>query len=157
LQINLRVPYWAKGGSVKINGAELPAFSSPSSYLALNRVWKPGDRIDLNLPMDLHISPMPDDQSVQAMMYGPLVLAGKFDPVSKEMMYGDYEPKPADLYKVPDIVADKANPTAWVKSNPKRPLMFEAVGQSQPMTLVPLYTIIPERYAVYWKVTNESS
>ena len=58
---------------------------------------------------------------------------------------------------VPDIVVDKANPTAWVKSNPKRPLMFEAVGQTQPMTLVPLYTIIPERYAVYWKVTNKSS
>jgi uncharacterized protein len=157
LQINLRVPYWAKGGSVKINGAELPAFSSPSSYLALNRVWKPGDRIDLNLPMDLHISPMPDDQTVQAMMYGPLVLAGKFDPVSKEMLYGDYEPKPTDLYKVPEIVADKANPTAWVKSDPKGPLMFEAVGQSQSMTLVPLYTIIPERYAVYWKVNNKTA
>jgi uncharacterized protein len=157
LHINLRVPYWAKGGSVKINGAELPAFSSPSSYLVLNRVWKPGDRIDLNLPMDLHISPMPDDQTVQAMMYGPLVLAGRFEPVSKEMLYGDYEPKPADLYKVPEIVADKANPTAWVKSDPKRPLMFEAVGQSQSMTLVPLYTIIPERYAVYWKVNNKTA
>jgi len=157
LQINLRVPYGAKGGSVKINGTELPAFSSPSSYLALNRVWKPGDRIDLKLPMDLHISPMPDDQTVQAMMYGPLVLAGKFDPVSKEMMYGDYEPKPADLYKVPDIVADNSNPTAWVKSDSKRPLMFEAVGQSQPMTLVPLYTIIPERYAVYWKVNKKTA
>jgi DUF1680 family protein len=157
LQINLRVPYWAKGGSVKINGAELPAFSSPSSYLALNRVWKPGDRIDLNLPMDLHISPMPDDQSVQAMMYGPLVLAGRFEPVSKEMLYGDYEPKPTDLYKVPEIVADNANPTAWVKSDPKQPLMFEAVGQNQPMTLVPLYTIIPERYAVYWKVNKKTA
>ena len=42
LQINLRIPYWAKGGSVKINGAALPAFASPSSYLALNRVWKTG-------------------------------------------------------------------------------------------------------------------
>jgi uncharacterized protein len=107
--------------------------------------------------MDLHISSMPDDQSVQAMMYGPLVLAGKFDPVSKDMMYGDYEPKPTDLYKVPEIVADNANPTAWVKSDPKRPLTFEAVGQSQPMTLVPLYTIIPERYAVYWKVNNKAA
>jgi hypothetical protein len=24
------------------------------------------------------------------------------------------------------------------------------------MTLVPLYTIIPERYAVYWKVNNKT-
>src|SRR5881394_1481108 len=42
LSINLRIPYWVQGGSVKINGQPLPAFASPSSYLALNRVWKTG-------------------------------------------------------------------------------------------------------------------
>ncbi|HET9305538.1 MAG TPA: beta-L-arabinofuranosidase domain-containing protein, partial [Candidatus Sulfotelmatobacter sp.] len=31
LTMKLRVPYWAKGGSVKINGVALSAFSSPSS------------------------------------------------------------------------------------------------------------------------------
>jgi DUF1680 family protein len=156
MEINLRIPYWAKGGSVKINGSELQAFSSPTSYLALNRVWKSGDRIDLSLPMDLHIDPMPDDKTVQAVMYGPLVLAGKFDPVSKEMLYGDYEPKPTDQHKVPEITADAANPTAWVKPDSKS-LTFVAEGQSQPITLVPLYQIIPERYAVYWKVNNKTA
>jgi DUF1680 family protein len=43
LGIKLRVPYWVQKGSVKINGTALPAFASPSSYLTLNRVWKPGD------------------------------------------------------------------------------------------------------------------
>jgi len=156
MEINLRIPYWAKGGSVKINGSELQAFSSPASYLALNRTWKSGDRIDLSLPMDLHIDPMPDDKTVQAVMYGPLVLAGKFDPVSKEMLYGDYEPKPTDQHKVPEITADAANPTAWVKPDSKS-LTFVAEGQSQPITLVPLYQIIPERYAVYWKVNNKTA
>src|SRR5262249_8658220 len=66
LGINLRVPYWSDGGSVKINGAPLPAFASPSSYLTLNRVWKPGDKIELSLPMRLHMDPMPDDQTIQA-------------------------------------------------------------------------------------------
>ena len=155
MEINLRVPYWANGGSVKINGAPLPVFSSPSSYLALNRVWKSGDRIELSLPMGLHTALMPDDNRVQAMMYGPLVLAGRFDPISKEMMYGDYEPKPTDQCKVPEIVSDPANPTEWVKGDSKQPLTFQAAGQSQPITLVPLYTIIPERYAVYWKVQNK--
>jgi uncharacterized protein len=156
MEINLRIPYWAKGGSVKINGSQLQAFSSPTSYLALNRIWKSGDRIDLSLPMDLHIDPMPDDKTVQAVMYGPLVLAGKFDPVSKEMLYGDYEPKPTDQHKVPEITADAANPTAWVKPDSKS-LTFVAEGQSQPITLVPLYQIIPERYAVYWKVNNKTA
>jgi DUF1680 family protein len=157
LGINLRVPYWAQGGSVKINGTALPAFSSPSSYLALNRVWKTGDKIELNLPMALHIDPMPDDETIQAVMYGPLVLAGKFDTVSKEMLYGDYEPKPGDQAKVPEIVADASKPTAWVEPDGKQPLTFRADGQSQELTLVPLYQIIDNRYAVYWKVNGKKA
>src|SRR6266581_7347266 len=141
MEINLRIPYWANGGSVKVNGVELPAFSSPSSYLALNRVWKSGDKIELHLPMRLHTHPMPDDSTVQAMMYGPLVLAGRFDRVSKEMMYGDYEPKPADQYKVPEIITEAANPTGWVQADAQQPLVFHAAGQSEPITLAPLNTI----------------
>jgi len=154
-ELNLRIPYWAQGGSVKLNGAALQAFSSPSSYLTLNRVWKAGDKIELNLPMGLHVDSMPDDQSMQAMMYGPLVLAGRFDAVSKEMLYGDYEPKPDDQYKVAEIVADANKPTAWVEVDNRQPLTFSAVGQSKPISLVPLYQIINQRYAVYWKVNTK--
>ena len=99
---------------------------------------------------------MPDDHTVQAMMYGPLVLAGKFDAVTKDMQYGDYEPKASDEYKTPDIVADANRPTAWVEVDSKQPLNFKAVGQSQPVNLVPLYQIINNRYTVYWKVKNKS-
>ena len=61
----------------KINGEAVPVFSSPSSYLTVTRSWKDGDRIELSLPMSLHVHPMPDDPTLQAMMYGPLVLAGR--------------------------------------------------------------------------------
>ncbi len=157
MAVNLRIPYWARGGSVKINGAVLPSFASPSSYLSLNRIWKSGDKIELSVPMSLHMHSMPDDETVQSVMYGPLVLAGRFDAVSKEMLYGDYEPKPGDQYKVPDIVADANKPTAWVEPDGKLPLTFRAVGQSAPITLVPLYQVIHERYAVYWKVNTKTT
>jgi DUF1680 family protein len=157
LAINLRIPYWAQGGSVKINGTTLPAFASPSSYLTLNRVWKTGDKIELSLPMGLHINSMPDNETIQAVMYGPLVLAGRFDAVTKDMSYGDYEPKPGDQKKVADIVADPSKPTAWIEPDAKQPLTFNAVGQSQPLTLVPLNKVIHERYAVYWKVDNKTA
>jgi len=156
LGINLRIPYWAQGGSVKINGQTLPAFASTGSYLSLNRLWKTGDKIELNLPMGLHIDTMPDDESVQAVMYGPLVLAGKFDAVTKDEMYRDFIPKGIEPSKVPDIVADANHPTAWVEVDSKQPLSFRAVGQSQPITLAPLYQVIENRYAVYWKVKNKS-
>ncbi|MFZ0730832.1 MAG: beta-L-arabinofuranosidase domain-containing protein [Candidatus Sulfotelmatobacter sp.] len=152
LAINLRIPYWAQGGSVKLNGAPLPAFSSPGSYLTLNRTWKSGDRIELSLPMALHIDPMPDDQTVQAVMYGPLVLAGRFEPVTAEMSFVGYGPKSGAEIKVPEIVADSVHPTAWIEPDPKQPLTFRAAGQAQAFALVPLNKIIHERYAVYWKV-----
>jgi DUF1680 family protein len=157
LSLRLRIPYWARGGSVKINGAPLAAFASPSSYLLLDRVWANGDKIELSLPMDLHISPMPDDETLQAAMYGPLVLAGRFDAVSPEMMYGDYEPKPSDQLKVPDIVADPAQPAGWLRPDLQQLHTFETVGQASPLTLVPLYRVIHERYAVYWKVNGKSA
>jgi DUF1680 family protein len=156
LAIHVRIPYWVQGGSVKINGATLPAFASPSSYLSLKRTWKTGDKIELSLPMGLHIDRMPDDETIQAVMYGPLVLAGRFDAVSKEMLYGDFEPKKNAEEKVPDIVADPNQPTAWIEPDPKQALMFKAVGQSQPITMVPLYQVIRERYAVYWKMNKKS-
>jgi uncharacterized protein len=154
--IHLRIPYWVSGGSVKINGMPLSAFGSASSYLELNRTWKNGDTIELSLPMDLHIDSMPDDATIQAAMFGPLVLAGRFDPVTNEMMYGDYEPKPTDPTKVADITADAGKPTGWIEADPKQPLTFHTVGQAQSSTLVPLYKIINERYAVYWKVNSKS-
>jgi hypothetical protein len=106
--------------------------------------------------MGLHIHPMPDDETIQAVMYGPLVLAGRFDVVGKDLLYGEYGPKDNAQSKVPDIVADPNKPTAWVESDPKQALTFHALGQSQPLTMVPLYQVIQERYAVYWKVNKKS-
>jgi len=107
--------------------------------------------------MGLHIDRMPDDETVQAVMYGPLVLAGRFDAVHKDMLYGDFEPRKNAEMKVPDIVADPGKPTAWIEQDAKRALVFRAVGQSQPITLVPLYQVIKERYAVYWKVNKKTA
>ncbi len=89
-------------------------------------------------------------------MYGPLVLAGRFDAVTKDKMYGDSAPKKDDRRKVDDIAADPNKPTAWVEPDTKAPLTFRTVGQAQPVSMVPLYKIIQERYAVYWKVNSVS-
>lgn len=155
--LNLRIPYWVRGGNVKVNGTALPAFASPGSYLSLNRTWKTGDKIELSLPMDLHIAPTPDNEMVQAAMFGPLVLAGRFDPVPKELTYGDFEPKPGNQRKVPDIVADPARPTAWIEPDAHAPLTFNAVGQSEAFPIVPLYQVLHNRYAVYWNVRNKTT
>ncbi len=90
-------------------------------------------------------NPMPDDKKIQAVMYGPPVLAGRFDAVSDEELYSGPEPKPTLRIKVPDIVADPEK-VDWIQVVSKEPLTPQSVGQIQAMTLIPLYNIIRERY-----------
>lgn len=153
--IRLRIPYWASKGQVKVNGRAVPAFASPSSYLVLAGPWKTGDRIELSLPMHLHAAPMPDDESVQAVMYGPLVLAGRFDEIARDRWYGGEGPKPEPA-PVPTITANITDPASWVEPVKGQQLVFRGGGQSEPLTLVPLNSIVHQRYAVYWKVQNKA-
>jgi uncharacterized protein len=105
--------------------------------------------------MSLHIETMPDDETLQAAMYGPLVLAGRFEPVTREMTYSSYGPKSGTQINVPGIAVDPAHPEGWIEPDSGRPLTFRAVGQPQPISLVPLNQIIYERYAIYWKVNTK--
>ncbi|MDE3179742.1 MAG: glycoside hydrolase family 127 protein, partial [Acidobacteriota bacterium] len=154
LALNIRVPYWAtKGGDVKINGHSLAAFASPGSYLTLDRVWKDGDRVEISLPMSLHAAPLPGDETQQAMMYGPLVLAGQFgnEGLNDSNTFCGYNTFPnGKPVPVPDIQTKHGNTTAWVE--PLGKLEFRTAGQSQTTTLAPLYKTAGQRYVVYWKL-----
>ena len=156
IAIHLRVPYWVEGGAVKINGRQLPVFASRSSYLTLRGPWKNGDVIELSLPMGLHRHPMPDDESLQAVMYGPLVLAGRFDAIPAEMRFGEYGPR-GTPYRVPEITGKIDDVSSWVEQAEESPLQFRAVHQDQPIDLVPLNQILQHKYAVYWKVNPAKS
>jgi DUF1680 family protein len=149
--IQLRIPYWTAGGSVKVNGKLLPVFASRSSYLTLLGPWKNSDTIELSLPMGLHRHAMPDDETLQAVMYGPLVLSGRFDSVTPEQRYEGYGPRSAPL-KVPEITAKLDDVSSWVEPAAGQLLTFKAVNQEQAIDLVPLYQILRNKYAVYWKV-----
>jgi len=156
LALRLRIPWWAtRGGRVRVNGETLPAFAAPSSYLVLDRVWKTGDRVELELLMALSTQPMPDDPTLQAAMYGPLVLAGRLGKqgLTSEMTYGGYDcelsGKPVSA---PEMVGDLKNPASWIESAAGQPLAFRSKGQASKRDIAPLYRLFDERYAVYWKI-----
>jgi len=162
MALRVRVPYWAHDGSASLNGRALEAFAAPQSYLVVDRMWKDGDRLSVKLPMRLHIAAMPDDASVQAVMYGPLVLAGKLGAagLSKDILRAEpTKPRTVPEYKgepiaAPAIVARENDPVGWLQPVAGRPLEFKTVGQASELTLVPLNRIFDERYAVYWRVTS---
>lgn len=162
MALRIRVPYWTTGGSASLNGRKLEGFSAPRSYFVLDRVWKDGDRVDVTLPMRLHTAAMPDDPTVQAVMYGPLVLAGRLGNagLTPEVLRAEpTKPRTVPEYKAdpvaaPSIVARSSDPASWLKPVAGRPLEFRSTGQATELTLVPLNRVIDERYAVYWKVQS---
>jgi hypothetical protein len=156
MTIRLRIPEWlTSGGSVKLNGRPLESLASPGSYLTLSRTWKSGDRIELAMPMRLRIEAMPDDPSLQAVMYGPVVLAGDLgaDGLTREMTIGPMGPHQQQIQGgVPALRAAGSDPASWIKPADGKPLTFRATGQQRDVTLMPLNAIFDKRYSVYWRV-----
>ena len=74
--LRLRIPSWTSSAAVKVNGRVLEATPGAGGYLGITRVWKKGDRVDLELPMSLAAEAFPDEPRTQAFLFGPIVLAG---------------------------------------------------------------------------------
>jgi DUF1680 family protein len=74
--IFLRIPQWAQGASVKLNG-KLQEGPAAGSYYELKRAWKAQDVIELVLPMQpkmITANPMVEEVRGQvSFMYGPFV------------------------------------------------------------------------------------
>ena len=68
----LRVPQWCAAASVKINGEAIDVKARPLSYIVLDRTWKDGDRVTLQLPMQIVVRRWPKNQDAASVSYGPL-------------------------------------------------------------------------------------
>ncbi len=155
--LRIRVPYWAThGGTAVLNGHGLDGFAAPGGYYVLDRTWRNGDTVAVKLPMSLHLHAMPDDPTLAAVMYGPLVLAGRLgtDGLTPDVLRAEpTKPRTIPEYKgqpipAPELRAQGAERVAG------RGLEFRAAGEKGAVTLVPFHTIFDERYAIYWRLTT---
>ena len=72
----LRIPRWAKDPSVKVNGREVTYKYGPGQLLNLTRVWRKGDRVEIDFPMPVRTVLGRKRQSGRfAVMRGPVVYA----------------------------------------------------------------------------------
>jgi DUF1680 family protein len=158
LTVRLRIPAWAVGAQARLNGA-LMAGAQPGRYLVLDRVWREGDVIDLSLPMALHAEPLIGDPGQVAVMYGPLVLAGRLgtERLPPDMLHAEpTAPRDIPHFRGDPLAAPAPmagpDPRAWLAPVPDKPLTFRTVGAGTPVELVPFHRLYGERYAIYWKV-----
>lgn len=73
----LRIPSWTNNPSVVINGKKVPANLMAGKYVRLEREWKKGDQIVLNIPMKLSQSVWHVNQESRSIHYGPLTFSLK--------------------------------------------------------------------------------
>src|SRR4051812_4292972 len=164
MTMRIRYPSWATSGvMVTVNGQRQAVTAKPGSYISIERAWRTDDTIQVRLPMSLHMEALPDDAHIQALMYGPVVLAGDLGTEGLEGVkrYGPSAPPLGRVSSiaVPTFVADSsADVLARVKPVAGRPLTFQTIGLGKPndVTLIPLYKTFEPRYTVYWTIYNPS-
>lgn len=83
------------GYTIKVNDKIQEIEKKPGSYISLNRLWKDGDKIEIEMPKSLHKEVLPGDEHKFAFLNGPIVLAGEMDLDERKIVF--LEKKDSDL------------------------------------------------------------
>lgn len=162
--LKLRYPSWVKGSNIKItlNGKQYTISQEPTDYVTIKRKWKKGDKITMEMPMEIFTEKLPDKSNNYAIFYGPIVLAAKSgnedliglfadDSRGGHIAHGMQIP----LKDMPIIVSDPQKITSLVKRVNEKPLTFTLTNlysekYPREMELIPFFRLHESRYIIYW-------
>src|ERR1700758_4739693 len=130
LALNFRIPAWAEGASVSVNGTRQKGVAVPGEFASIRRKWKTGDRGELELPLKMRLESI-DDQHTDtvALLRGPLVLMAV-----KEQQEG---PAPK-LTRQQLLAATRISERQW-----------QATSANGPVTLLPFTSLGSRPYTTY--------
>lgn len=137
LTLYIRYPQWATTGyTIKVNDKIQEIEKKPGSYISLNRLWKDGDKIEIEMPKSLHKEVLPGDEHKFAFLNGPIVLAGEMDLDERKIVF--LEKKDSELRD-------------WIQpSNRTKTSFITKTGFPKNVELVPLYKKSDGHYSVYF-------
>ncbi|HEX4648646.1 MAG TPA: beta-L-arabinofuranosidase domain-containing protein [Steroidobacteraceae bacterium] len=126
--VYLRIPAWAMGARIEVNGQRWRGAAVPGSFAAVARRWRDGDRIELELPRHLRLEALhPKHPDTVALLCGPLVLF----PVNTTT-----EPL-------------RARRTELLQAQQKAPQRWETAVAGTAVTLLPYVAIDGEPYSTF--------
>jgi uncharacterized protein len=126
--VNLRIPAWAEGASVSVNGKRESA--QAGSFARMQREWKDGDRIDVELPLRARLEALdPQHAGTVALLVGPVVL----------FAVNDSDPK---VTRVQLLAAKKTGAQSW---------QVETAGGA--VKMLPFTAIEDQEYTTYLRAT----
>ena len=128
--LNLRIPAWATGATVSVNGQRTSTAVNPGSFATIERTWKSGDRLEVELPLTVRTESIdPKHSDTVALLSGPLVL------------FAITESQPT-LTRAQLLAAKKTGLQTW-----------EIATDAGVMKLLPFTAIQDEQYSTYLRVT----
>ncbi len=159
--LRLHIPYWTdQGVRLTLNGTPLEISVPLSSFASIEREWKEGDKVEMEMTMRLRTVPMPDDPNLVAFAYGPVVLAGILQS-GLPTLYSDNPnvgqtgfPGEEEAYY---FLADTPNDTSFLQPVEDEPSTFVTKNQPREITFKPFYKVINDRYGLYWPVIPKGS
>ena len=167
--LHVRHPGWvaADGLRLAINGEPVEVESEPSSFVALRREWRNGDRVEVTLPMRTTVEGLPDGSPWYAILRGPIVLAAPVGTEDQEGLRagagrGDHIPRGPvlPLEQLPALLTTAAELPDQVRPDPAAgPLAFRLHAPSEPaarsgIELRPFFRLHDVRYQMYFEVTT---
>ncbi len=75
----LRIPSWAKGAEIQINGKNSEQRVVNGEYVKIARSWKGGDTVSLRLPMTVSVRTWAANKNSVSVDYGPLTFSLKIE------------------------------------------------------------------------------
>jgi len=133
LNIRIRHPAWCERVTVSVNGRRQLTSRTAGRYIDLDRTWRDGDVVQVQLPMKRRLEPLPNAPNFVAVMHGPLVMAGRLGT--------------AGLSPGADIIVNERESGQMLNI----PMEIPSLGAGKALELAPWYRIAHERYALYWK------
>jgi DUF1680 family protein len=164
--VYVRHPAWVAAGAlaIHVNGRPWAASSTPSSYTAIAREWRDGDRVEIALPMRTSVERLPDGSAYAAIVHGPIVLAARTGSEAQGALVADdgrwahiASGPVLPLEEAPRLVGDIETIARAIRAVPGRALTFTARDVIQPasardLELVPFWQVHDSRYMIYWRV-----
>ena len=172
LNLLLRYPNWVTKGKLEVlvNGEPVSIKEEPGSYISVERLWKDGDTVRMELPMHITAERMPDGSDYRALEYGPIVLGAKTNAEDMKGLFADasrgghiadgkkipLSETPIFLTNTPDDIAKDVHKEAGQE------LRFSASDILYPerfsnLEFIPFYKIHDSRYVIYLPVETPES
>ena len=166
LKIRIRHPHWCGEMATIWNGKVIAMSEKPGAYFELpgDRI-QPGDTVSIRLPMTVRAEPLPNAPSHAALLYGPLVLAGRLGTQGlspgSQLIVNERESGsmlnaeiaiphwPWPISALPGALTRDQGPELYFTARG-----FEGV---ESVKFAPYFRLTHERYNLYWRTTSTAT